>query len=92
MFGTNFHENFGCRHGLDHRDRYPRVTADRTEKIETEMRDVDRIRIRKVYASFPGWHSGGGHKGSPVRQKYLLSAEFSSPLIVPRRLFIPALQ
>ena len=24
-----------------------------TEKIETEMKDVDRIRIRKVYASCP---------------------------------------
>ncbi len=28
---------------LDHRDRYTRVTAD-TEKIETEVKDVDRIR------------------------------------------------
>jgi hypothetical protein len=30
-----------------------------TEKIETELEDVDRIRIRKVYACCPGWHSGG---------------------------------
>ncbi len=30
-----------------------------TEKIETELKDVDRIRIRKVYACCPGWHSGG---------------------------------
>ncbi len=25
-----------------------------TEKIETELKDVDRIRIRKVYACCPG--------------------------------------
>jgi hypothetical protein len=30
-----------------------------TEKIESELKDVDRIRIRKVYACCPGWHSGG---------------------------------
>ncbi len=30
-----------------------------TEKIETEMKDVDRIRIWKVHACCPGWHSGG---------------------------------
>jgi hypothetical protein len=30
-----------------------------TEKIETELEDVDRIRIRKVYACCPRWHSGG---------------------------------
>jgi hypothetical protein len=30
-----------------------------TEEIETELRDVDRIRIRKVYACCPGWPSGG---------------------------------
>ncbi len=30
-----------------------------TEKIETELEDVDRIRIRIVYACCPGWHSGG---------------------------------
>jgi hypothetical protein len=30
-----------------------------TEKIETELRDVDRIRIRKVYACCPGLPSGG---------------------------------
>ncbi len=29
-----------------------------TEKIETEVRDVDRIRIKKLYASCPGWLSG----------------------------------
>ncbi len=52
-----------------------------TEKIETEMKDVYRIRIRKVYTSCPGWASGG-HKSSPVRHKYMLySTDFSSPLI-----------
>ncbi len=30
-----------------------------TEKIETELRDVDRIRIRKVYACCSGLPSGG---------------------------------
>ncbi len=30
-----------------------------TEKIETELKDVGRIRNRKVYACCPGWHSGG---------------------------------
>jgi hypothetical protein len=30
-----------------------------TEKIETELEDVNRIQIRKVYACCPGWHSGG---------------------------------
>jgi hypothetical protein len=30
-----------------------------TEKIETEIKDIERIRIRKVYACCPGWHSGG---------------------------------
>ncbi len=30
-----------------------------TEKIETELRDVDRIQIRKVYACCPGLPSGG---------------------------------
>jgi hypothetical protein len=63
----------------NHRDRYTRVTADR--EIETEVRDVDRIRIRKVYASCPGRHLGG-NKSSPVRHKYMLyPAAFSSPLI-----------
>ncbi len=30
-----------------------------TEKIETELKDVDKIRIGKVYACCPGWHSAG---------------------------------
>ncbi len=53
-----------------------------TEKIETELEDVDRIRIRKVYACCPGWHSGG-HKSAPVSHKHMLSQpSFSSPLII----------
>jgi hypothetical protein len=53
-----------------------------TDKIETELKDVDRIRIRKVYACCPGWHSGGGHKSAPVSHKHMLSQpSFSSPLI-----------
>jgi hypothetical protein len=37
-----------------------------TEKIETELKDVDRIQIRKVYACCPGWHSGGSSFSSPL--------------------------
>jgi hypothetical protein len=53
-----------------------------TENIETELKDVDRIRIRKVYACCPGLHSGGGHKSAPVSHKHMLSQpSFRSPLI-----------
>jgi hypothetical protein len=47
------------------------------------MKDVDRIRIRKVYGT-QAVQGGllGGQKSSPVRHKYMLSpAGFSSPLI-----------
>ncbi len=40
-----------------HRDTY--LEQQQTEKIETEVRDVDRIRITKVYACCLGWPSGG---------------------------------
>jgi hypothetical protein len=52
-----------------------------TEKIETEMKDVDRIRIRKVHASCPGWPSGGQKELSSQTQIYAIPADFSSPLI-----------
>ncbi len=47
------------------------------------MKDVNRIRIRKVYASCPGWPSGGSKELSCQTQiRYMLSpADFSSPLI-----------
>ncbi len=51
-----------------------------TEKIETEMKDVDRIRIRKVYACCPGWPSGGSKEFSS-HKNMLSTADFSSPLI-----------
>jgi hypothetical protein len=35
------------------------LDSQQIEKIETEMKDVYRIRIRKVYACCPGWPSGG---------------------------------
>ncbi len=38
--------------GRYHRDRY--LDQHQTEKNETEVKDVDRIRITKVYASCPG--------------------------------------
>jgi hypothetical protein len=41
----------------NHRDTY--LEQKQTEKIETEVRDVDRIRITKVYACCPGWPSWG---------------------------------
>jgi hypothetical protein len=34
--------------GHNHRDRY--LEQQQTEKIETEVRDINRIRITKVYA------------------------------------------
>ena len=53
-----------------------------TEKIETELEDVYRIRIRKVYASCPGWSSGGVIRAlqSDI-YAILYSTDFSSPLI-----------
>ncbi len=41
----------------EHRDTY--LKQQETEKIETEVRDIDRILITEVYACCPGWHSGG---------------------------------
>jgi hypothetical protein len=41
----------------DHRDKY--LEQQKTEKIETEVRDVDRILIIKVYTCCPGLPSGG---------------------------------
>ncbi len=63
-----------------HRDRY--LEKQKTEKIETEVRDVDRVQIRKVYACCPGWPSGG-RKSAPVRKrKHMLSPPaFISTLI-----------
>jgi hypothetical protein len=42
---------------VNHRDTY--LEQQETEKIETEVRDVDRRRITKVYACCQGWPSGG---------------------------------
>ncbi len=41
----------------DHGDTY--LEQQETEKIDTEVRDVDRILITEVYACCPGWHSEG---------------------------------
>ncbi len=60
-----------CSVRCNHRDTY--LEQQQTEKIETEVRDVDKRWIRKVYACCPGWHSGG-HKSAPVRHKHMLSA------------------
>jgi hypothetical protein len=52
----NTAENGECRgeqHGNYHRDTY--LEQQKTEKIETEVRDVERIRITNVYACCPGW-------------------------------------
>jgi hypothetical protein len=40
-----------------------------TEKTETEMKDVNRIPIRKVYACCPGCILGG-YKSTPVSHKH----------------------
>jgi hypothetical protein len=50
-----------------------------TEKIETEMKDVDRIRIRKVYASCPGWTSGGSRELSSQTQIYAIPCRLQLP-------------
>ncbi len=47
----------GVEEGLNHRDTY--LEQQQTEEIETEVKDVDRIRITKVYACCPGRSSGG---------------------------------
>jgi hypothetical protein len=54
----------------DHRDAY--LEQRQTEKLETGVRDVDKIRITKVYACFIGWHSGG-HSNAPVRRKHAIN-------------------
>ncbi len=61
----------------------PTVKQQQTEKIETEVRDVEMIRITKVYACCPGWTSGD-HKSTPVKQKHkhiLFPPACSSPLL-----------
>ncbi len=40
----------------NHRDTY--LEQQQTEKIETEVKDVVRIRITKVYVCCPRWPSG----------------------------------
>ena len=45
--------------GIERSIEIDTIEYQQTEKIETELEDVDRIRIRKVYACCPGWHSGG---------------------------------
>ncbi len=50
-----------------------------TEKIETEMKDVYRIRIRKVYVSCPGWPSGGSKELSIQTQIYAIPCRLHLP-------------
>ncbi len=50
-----------------------------TEKIETKMKDVNRIRIRKVYASCPGWPSGGSKEFSSQTQIYAIPCRLQLP-------------
>jgi hypothetical protein len=48
--------------------RYRRyLEQQQTKKIETEVRDVDRIRIKKVYAGCFQGGLLGGHKSIPVQ-------------------------
>ncbi len=43
------------------------------------MKDVDRIRIRKVYASCPGWPSGGSKELSSQTQIYVIPCRLQLP-------------
>ncbi len=43
------------------------------------MKDVDRIRIRKVYASCPGWPSGGSKELSSQTQIYAIPCRLQLP-------------
>ncbi len=43
------------------------------------MKDVDRIRIRKVYASCPGWPSGGSKEFSSQTQIYVIPCRLQLP-------------
>ncbi len=43
------------------------------------MKDVDRIRIRKVYASCPGWPSGGSKELSSQTQIYAVHCRLQLP-------------
>jgi hypothetical protein len=57
--------------GDHHRDSY--LEQQQTENIENEVRDVDRIQIRKVYLAVQcGLSAFGGHKSTLVRHKYML--------------------
>ncbi len=61
-----------------HRDTY--LEQQETEKIETEVRHVDRILIKCMLAVQGGIL--GGHKSAPVSHKHMLSLRaFSSPII-----------
>ncbi len=43
------------------------------------MKEVDRIRIRKVYASCPGWPSGGSKEFSSQTQIYAIRCRLQLP-------------
>jgi hypothetical protein len=58
----NFIKNIRVGERLCHRDRY--LEVQHTEKVETELRNVDRIRITKVTACCPGGPSWGPEEHS----------------------------
>ncbi len=60
----------------DHRDIY--LEQQQTEKIETEVKNVDRIRITGCTLAVQGGLLGG-HKSAPVRHKHMLSPLLSAP-------------
>ncbi len=67
--------------GFSHRDRH--LEQQETEKIESEVRDVYRIRSMRcvMYASAQGGLLGG-HKSTPVKHNQILfPPACSSPLI-----------
>ncbi len=73
------HELFAQSMVWDHRETS--LEQQQTEKIETEVRDVDRIQSTKCTLAVQGGLLGG-HKSAPLKDKHMLFHQaFSSPLI-----------
>jgi hypothetical protein len=53
----------------------------KTERIETEGKDIDGIQITNVYASCPVLALWGGHNSALIRQTHVIPPAFIFPLI-----------
>ncbi len=62
--------------GINNRNRH--LEQQETEKIEFEVRDVDRIRITKCTNAAQGGLLGG-HKSTQVKHKQILSPQPAAP-------------